>query len=89
MSIVQIVMDERENRIRVIRGKVGERTYRLTDKRISAVITALVEIGDRTPLTNWILAPAVESQRPCILESSGGFSQAVVIPVHEFSEKQE
>jgi hypothetical protein len=87
MSIVRVVMDERENKIHVIRKKDGERSYKLTDRRISAVITALVEIGDQTPLTNWILAPAAESQRPRILGSSGGFSQAVVIPIHDFAEK--
>ena len=89
MSIVQVVMDERENKIRVIRRKAGERTYKLTDRRISAVISALVEIGDQTPLTNWILAPAMsESQRNSFIANHPASSQAVVIPIHEFAERE-
>lgn len=57
LKIARIVLDERDEKIRLVRIGGGLREYKLTDKRIGLIVDALVKIGDSSPLTNWVFSP--------------------------------
>jgi hypothetical protein len=89
MSIAQVIMDEREGCIRILRRRSGEGNYKLTDKRIGSIITALVDVGDSSPLTNWILAPVINEPRLESAASEETFaSSAVLIPFNDYAQRK-